>query len=43
MNLLKVNPNERFDANKILDHPWIRGEGVPKTHLDKVTDKIRNI
>jgi len=41
--LLKVNPSERFDAEKILNHAWIKGEGVPKTHLDNVTDKIRNI
>jgi len=43
LNLLKVNPNERYDASKIMEHPWVKGEGVPKTELKNVTDKIKNI
>ncbi len=40
-NLLVVDPSKRFDAEKILVHPWIAGEKTPRKQLLNVTSKIR--
>ncbi len=40
-NLLVVDATKRFDADKILAHPWIVGEKTPCKLLPHVTDKIR--
>ena len=40
-NLLILDPTKRFDADKILAHPWIVGEKTPRKQLPNVTNKIR--
>ena len=40
-NLLVVDPTKRYDADKILAHPWIVGEKTPRKQLPNVTSKIR--
>jgi serine/threonine protein kinase len=38
---LVVDPTKRYNAEKILAHPWIVGEKTPRKQLPNVTDKIR--
>ena len=40
-NLLVVDITKRYDADKILAHPWIVGEKTPRKQLPNVTSKIR--
>ncbi len=40
-NLLMIDPTKRFDADKILSHPWVVGEKTPRKQLPNVTNKIR--
>eukprot|EP00831_Metopus_contortus_P024172 TRINITY_DN2112_c0_g2_i2.p1 TRINITY_DN2112_c0_g2~~TRINITY_DN2112_c0_g2_i2.p1 ORF type:complete len:274 (-),score=43.92 TRINITY_DN2112_c0_g2_i2:155-976(-) len=40
-NLLIVDPLKRYDADKILAHPWIVGEKTPRKQLPSVTHKMR--
>lgn len=40
-NLLTVNPKQRFNAEKIFNHPWIRGQTVQKNHLQLSLERIR--
>ena len=39
--LLVVNPQERLDADGIMAHPWIKGEGTPREELPQVLPNIR--
>ena len=31
--LLTVDPQRRLDADGIMAHPWIRGEGTPREEM----------
>ncbi|KRX05936.1 Protein kinase-like domain [Pseudocohnilembus persalinus] len=42
-NLLQVDPKKRFNAEQILNHPWMKGEGVSDKQLNGVTSGIKNI
>jgi serine/threonine protein kinase len=39
--LLVVEPTMRLDAEGILSHPWVVGEGTPSNELPEVTEKLR--
>ncbi len=39
--LLTVNPSERLDADGIMSHPWIKGEGTPREEMPEVISNIR--
>ena len=39
--LLVVNPQERLDADGIMAHPWVKGEGTPREELPQVLPNIR--
>jgi len=39
--LLVVNPSERMDADGIMAHPWIKGEGTPREEMPGVLNNIR--
>jgi len=40
-SLLVVNPAHRLDADGIMAHPWIKGEGTPREELPQVLPNIR--
>lgn len=33
--MLKKNPVERYDAEKVLNHPWIKCGGVVEMDIEK--------
>lgn len=39
--LLVVDPSKRYDADKILAHPWIAGGKTPRKQLANVATKIK--
>lgn len=39
--LLVVDPKHRLDADGIMAHPWIKGEGTPREEMPAVQDQIR--
>ena len=39
--LLVVTPSERLNADGIMAHPWIKGEGTPREELPQVLPNIR--
>lgn len=39
--LLVVNPAKRLDADGIMAHPWIKGEGTPREEMPGVLNNIR--
>ena len=39
--LLVVNPTQRLDADGIMSHPWIKGEGTPREEMPEVISNIR--
>jgi len=41
-SLLVVDPASRLNADSILTHPWVKGDGTPRTELINVTEKIRS-
>lgn len=40
-NLLVVDISKRFNAEKILAHPWIAGEKTPRKQLPSITSKMK--
>ena len=40
-SLLVVTPSHRLDADGIMAHPWIKGEGTPREELPQVLPNIR--
>jgi len=36
-----VNPKERFNFDKIINHPWFKDDKKKKINMPEVTDKIR--
>jgi hypothetical protein len=36
-----VDPKKRLDADGIMGHPWIRGEGTPREEMPQVLTNIR--
>ena len=39
--LLQVDPSARLDADGIMAHPWIKGEGTPREEMPQVLNNIR--
>lgn len=39
--LLVVVPSQRLDADGIMAHPWVKGEGTPREELPNVLPNIR--
>lgn len=39
--LLVVNPAQRLDADGIMAHPWVRGEGTPREEMPQVLTNMR--
>lgn len=39
--LLIVNPSQRLDADGIMGHPWIRGEGTPREEMPHVFSNLK--
>ena len=39
--LLVINPKQRLDADGIMAHPWIRGEGTPREEMPQVVANIK--
>lgn len=39
--ILVKEPSKRLNAEQILCHPWILGEGAPDTELKDVPEKIK--
>ena len=39
--LLNVDPSARLDADGIMAHPWIKGEGTPRQEMPAVLQNIR--
>lgn len=40
-NMLVVNPDKRFNAQAVLDHPWVTGDHSDKGHLGHFTGQMR--
>ena len=40
-SLLVKEPTSRLDADKLLSHPWIVGEGTPRKELPSVTQQMK--
>lgn len=40
--LLVVNSNERYKADEILNHPWIKSEDTSTTHLKTTYGNIKH-
>lgn len=40
-SLLVVEPSARLDADGIMAHPWIKGEGTPREEMPEVISNIR--
>ena len=41
-SLLVREPTQRLDADKLLAHPWIVGEGTPRKELPSVTQQMKD-
>lgn len=39
--LLRVVPSQRLDADGIMNHPWVKGEGTPREEMPQVITNIR--
>lgn len=39
--LLKVDPADRFNADKVLAHPWVKDGGAPRKHLPQSLEALR--
>ena len=39
--LLVVNPSQRLDADGIMAHPWIKGEGTPREEMPQVITNMK--
>lgn len=39
--LLVVDPKERLDADGIMAHPWVKGEGTPREEMPAVQQNIK--
>lgn len=40
--LLVVNPAQRLSGDGILAHPWIKGEGTPRTQMPSVVERVKS-
>jgi calcium/calmodulin-dependent protein kinase-4 len=40
-SLLVRDPQKRLDAEQLLSHPWVIGEGTPRKQLPNVTQQIK--
>ena len=40
-SLLAKDPNQRLNAEQLLEHPWVRGISTPRVLLPSVTQQIK--
>lgn len=40
--LLVVNSNQRYKANEIMNHPWVRQDNISNSHLKQACSNIKS-
>jgi serine/threonine protein kinase len=40
-HILCKDPAQRFDAEQILNHPWVVGEGTPEVEILTIPEQLK--